>query len=379
MASAPIGLAYVDSELRYVYINEWLAGLSGRPTEYHLGKTVQEAFPTVAPQIEPDYRHVLATGEQIFEREVAGNVDTTAEGIRYWVCSYSPVRGGEGQIIGVVSIVQEITERRQAEEARLQFSRELDEKNRELESIVYVASHDLRSPLVNIQGFGQELVRSCEEIQELLQSQSSHIQPEALAKLTKILDTDLPEALHFIQVSATKMDVLLAGLLKLSRLGRQPLSVQNVDMNEMMAAVLASMEFQIQRAGAEVTVEALPPCSGDENQLNQLFTNILDNSLKYSHPSRPCTIRISGREAEKGLIYCIEDNGIGIPAGHLEKVFELFYRLQPRDTVGEGLGLTIAQRIATRHKGNISIESQLDIGSKVSVFLPRPRSNSTSG
>jgi signal transduction histidine kinase len=295
------------------------------------------------------------------------------------VCSYSPVRGEDGEIIGVVSIVQEITERRQAEEARLQFSRELDEKNRELESLVYVASHDLRSPLVNIEGFGQELSRSCAEIQKLLQSQSSHIQPEALAKLTRILDVEIPEALHFIQVSATKMDVLLAGLLKLSRLGRQPLSLQRVDMNALMAAVLAGMEFQIQQAGAAVAVEELPPCLGDENQLNQLFTNILDNSLKYRHPSRRCSIRIAGSEEETRVIYCIEDNGVGIPPGQLEKVFELFYRLQPRETAGEGLGLTIAQRIATRHQGSISIESKLDVGSNVSVFLPRHGAAVTAG
>jgi signal transduction histidine kinase len=108
---------------------------------------------------------------------------------------------------------------------------------------------------------------------------------------------------------------------------------------------------------ATVQVDALPPCRGDAIQLGQVFSNLLDNSLKYLDPTRPGVIRVSGRQKRNEVVYCVEDNGIGIDAEHHDVVFGLFYRLDPDRGGGQGLGLTIVRRSLDRQGGKIWLES----------------------
>jgi len=111
----------------------------------------------------------------------------------------------------------------------------------------------------------------------------------------------------------------------------------------------------------------LPSCSGDEAQIGQVFSNLLDNALKYLDPDRKGVIRISGT---RQLVYCVEDNGIGVKMSHQNKIFEIFHRLNPGDgTAGEGLGLAIVHRILDRHGGRIWVESKPGKGSKFFVSL----------
>ena len=365
MSSVPIGVAMLDDDLRFIYINRWLAALNGASAEGHLGRRPREIFPHLAPRIEPLYQRVLDSGEPIIEEEVNGQIEPSGE-VRTWICSYSPVHGPDGAVKGVLSIVRDVTDRKKAEAAREQLAQELAEKNRELENIVYITSHDLRSPLVNIQGFARELERACGDIRELIVSAA----PDYAAKVTALIESDVAESLHFIQAGATKINMLLGGLLKLSRIGRKPLAMSKIDMNLLIASVLDSMEYQTKQAGVEIAVDDLPACLGDEEQLFQVFLNLIDNAIKHCRNAQ-CRIHIYGSEQVGGLIYCVEDNGVGIAPDQLQKIFNLFYRLRPRETEGEGLGLTIAQKIVARHSGTIYVESELAQGSKFFVALPK--------
>jgi signal transduction histidine kinase len=140
-------------------------------------------------------------------------------------------------------------------------------------------------------------------------------------------------------------------------------------MNKLMAEVVASFEFQVKESGVKIRVEELPPCYGDETQINQVFSNLLDNALKFLDPDRPGMIRISGK-AEKGRVtYCVEDNGIGIADKDREQIFEIFRRLDPDAGIGEGLGLTIVRKILDRHSGKVWVESEPGKGSRFFVSL----------
>jgi len=119
-------------------------------------------------------------------------------------------------------------------------------------------------------------------------------------------------------------------------------------------------------------VGALPPCMGDPTQINQVFTNLIDNGIKYRQSGRPSVVSIQGRVENDNAVYTITDNGIGVAPDQLDKIFEIFHRLNPFDSSGEGLGLTIAKRILERHNGSIAVESQPGEGSVFTVMLATP-------
>ena len=143
-------------------------------------------------------------------------------------------------------------------------------------------------------------------------------------------------------------------------------------MNKILSDIAQATEFQRQQAGAFLIFNDLPPCLGDSQQIDQVFSNLIHNAIKYRHPSRQCEIVITGWKDEtlNQSVYCIEDNGLGIRQEHHEQIFEIFHRLDPNSSSGEGLGLTISQRIIERHQGKIWLESTLNQGAKFFVSLP---------
>jgi signal transduction histidine kinase len=141
-------------------------------------------------------------------------------------------------------------------------------------------------------------------------------------------------------------------------------------MNALAAEVLASFEFQIKAAAATVQVEPMPKCRGDAVLLNQVLSNLIDNAIKYRDPVRPLLIEITGEISGEEAQYVVRDNGRGMAPEYQLKAFEIFHRLEPNQSEGEGLGLTIAQRIIQRLDGKICLSSALGVGCNFRVFLP---------
>ena len=266
------------------------------------------------------------------------------------------------------AIAYDITDRKLAEQARDDINKKLEGKNKELESVLYAASHDLRSPLVNIQGFGHELSQSCSLILSALAKKDKT--PEMEKAVQVALNEDIPASLDFILASTSKMNSVLSGLLDLCRLGAAVMNMAPIDMAAMMSGIIKSMEYQIKECSVKIDIEYLPPCFGDSSQINRVFSNLLTNALKFIDKSRPSQIRIYGLSRGDKSIYCVEDNGIGIAPEQQEKIFEIFYQLDPEKEDGYGLGLTIAKHIIDRHNGKIWIESDVGKGSRFFVSLP---------
>ena len=266
-----------------------------------------------------------------------------------------------------VNLEKEIEERRQAEENLRKANIELNGKNKELEQVIYVASHDLRSPLVNVQGFSKEAARDFDEVLGILKQ--GNLPDEVREALTPLVEKEIPQSLGFIQNSVAKMDALLAGLLKISRLGRSALTLVAVDMNRLMAEVVADFEFQTKDQGIDIEIGNLPGCRGDHLQISQVFANLIGNAIKFRAPDRRCLITITGRKEGDRSIYSVEDNGIGIEPAYQEKIFEIFHKLDPHSE-GQGLGLNIVSKIVERLDGKVWVESEPGAFCRFHVSLP---------
>jgi signal transduction histidine kinase len=293
----------------------------------------------------------------------------------------NPVSSSQGQFV-LASIV-DITERkraaaalaeaRRALELRLQelaaTNQELADKNEEVEAFVYIVSHDLRAPLVNLQGFCKELETSCTELREYLPSNQDHSLDGK--RIRSIISEDMPESLRFINSSTTKFSRLINALLELSRYGRQIYKSEEVDLNTVAQSTLDLMRLSIAAAGVQILLKPVPKVYGDATALGQVFANLVSNAIKYLQPGRLGRIEIGG-ESLNGEAHCwVIDNGAGIPAAAKGRLFQVFQRFHPSLADGEGMGLALVRRIIERHGGRIWAEGEENEGTAFHFTLPR--------
>jgi PAS domain S-box-containing protein len=348
------------SDYRFIEVNPGFERLTGWSAAEVEGRTIREIMPDIEDHWIEKCGRIALTGEAGHFEYYVPSLDKHFE-----VAAFSP------RPLQFASIFHDITERKRAAEDLAQLNLQLEDKNKELNAIVHASSHDLRSPLVNIQGFSHELERSCGKLRHYIGRTT--IPPDVREQIETLVNVDFPECIHYILSGVAKMDRLLVGLLQLSRLGRTALQVEPLDMNETIRDILQTMEFQMKAGGVSVQVGTLPPCLGDPTLINRVFSNLLDNALKYLDPSRPGRIHIEGWTQDESAVYRILDNGIGIPHEHHHRVFEIFHRLNSKTGVpGEGLGLTSVRRIVERHKGKVWVESEPGKGSTFVVSLPLP-------
>jgi signal transduction histidine kinase len=246
-----------------------------------------------------------------------------------------------GQVIKFYGIVQDITERKKAEQQLETRNNELQLKNKELEQFAYVTSHDLQEPLRTISSF-------VDQFQKIYKDS---------------LDERGQKFLHYIVQATDRMRTLIKDLLDYSRIGRKK-SLAPVDCNEVMNMVLADLHIAIKESGAEIKTGELPVIRGYTTELKQLFQNLIINAIKFRKKEVHPEIEIVSQQVRSGYEFMIKDNGIGIPEEHNERIFVIFQRLHTRtEYEGSGIGLSHCKKIVELHGGRIWVKSNPGEGS----------------
>jgi signal transduction histidine kinase len=241
---------------------------------------------------------------------------------------------------------------------------DLTAANEEIQRFAYIVSHDLRAPLVNVMGFTSELEQAAGALTRHLDTQT------VPAELREAIAEDIPEALRFIRSSTSKMDRLINAILKLSREGRRVLVPEPLDMAALLHNIADSMQHQATSKQAVIEIGTVPSIISDRLAVEQIFTNVMDNALKYLKPDRPGAIKIDGRREGSMVRYDIADNGRGIAERDYERVFELFRRAGDQTVPGEGIGLAHVRALVRRLGGSIECSSALGVGTTFTVRVP---------
>lgn len=248
---------------------------------------------------------------------------------------------------------------------------DLSRANEEIQRFAYIVSHDLRSPLVNVMGFTAELEAATGPIADLI-DRAEEKAPDIVTEDARLAAReDLPEAIRFIRTSTQKMDRLINAILKLSRQGRRTISPEPLDLAALIDGIGVSLTQQMEQRDATLTVERpIPELVSDRLAVEQIFSNLIENAIKYADPRRPLRIVVRGKRTGPRIVFEVEDNGRGIaPADH-SRVFDLFRRSGQQDQPGEGIGLAHVRALAYRLGGVIDVASELGHGATFRLTLP---------
>jgi len=257
------------------------------------------------------------------------------------------------------------------EDAVKERTTDLQRANDEIQRFAYIVSHDLRSPLVNVMGFTSELASLVPPLTEFVERADKEAPAIVTAEARLAITEDLPEAIGFIRSSTEKMDRLINAILRLSREGRRTISVQKVDMAALLEEIRNSMQHALTEKGVDLLIEApIPSIVSDRLALEQIFSNLIENAVKYLKPGTPGIVKVRGRAEGLRLIYEVEDNGRGIDPRDHERIFDLFRRSGTQDVPGEGIGLAHVRALAYRLGGVIDCDAALDRGAKFRLSMP---------
>lgn len=253
------------------------------------------------------------------------------------------------------------------------LNRELTQKSEENEMFVYSVSHDLRSPLVNLQGFSKELSLSIGELRDVFGA--AEVPANTRTQGEDILKHGMAEPVSFIQTAVTRLSAIIDALLRLSRAGKVEYRRKDIDTDETVRRVIdASRAVMAEKKARVSVVGELPHVWGDPTSVEQIFANLVGNALNYLDKQRPGVIEVgSVSDADDAaLATCyVKDNGLGIPEAYREKIFGVFQRVHGNIAVGEGIGLALVRRMVERHGGRIWVESAEGVGSTFFVALPK--------
>jgi PAS domain S-box-containing protein len=337
--TAPVGLCFVDTDLRFVRLNERLAEINGLPVAAHIGRTVGEVLPS-GDQLELLYRQVIESGEPILDLELSGTNPARPGVTVYCLVGYYPQKDDQGRVVGVNAMVQEITDRKRDQAA-------LEERNEELDAFVFVVSHDLKAPLRAVANLSQW-------IEEDLEGQ---------------LTEDTQMQMNLLRSRVNRMSATIDGLLEYARIGRSESEIESVALGCLLADVVDEVSppptFTIDLP------DDLPTLLTKRLLLFQIFVNLVGNGIKHHH-SETGSIKISMEDRGDWCEFAIADDGPGIAPEDQERMFKIFQAVNPQNrSDSTGIGLAIVKKIIEAEGGTIWLESE--IGSGTTFYFTWPR------
>ena len=352
-ANAPI--FGIDRDGLVTEWNQTAVRITGYSKEETIGKNLVDDFITA------DYK---ASVKEVLDKAIQGEDTANFEFPLYTkdgqhvdvLLNATSRRDASGNIIGVVGVGQDITERKKMEVElmdlvqKIQHSNKLlEQSNQELENYTYAVSHDLKAPLRTIQSFGGFLLEDYGER----------------------LDETGQDYLQRMINASSNLNAMIEDLLSLSRVGRKFTKVKKTDLNKLLQEILSDLEVSIKERNAEVVVDKLPVISIQRMWIKQLFMNLIDNGLKFNKSKTP-KVEVLHQERENDHLFKVRDNGIGIEEKYLERIFNLFEKLHTKkEYTGTGAGLAICKKIVEQFGGKIWVESKPGEGSTFMFTIPK--------
>jgi PAS domain S-box-containing protein len=272
-----------------------------------------------------------------------------ADGSSIWVKDTTrAIRDAGGRLLYYEGMIEDISQRKEAEAALAQQTRELARSNAELEQFASIVSHDLQEPLRMVRSFAELLAE----------------------RYRGRLDPDADEFIGYMVDGAERMQALIQALLEFSRVSTRGRPFSRTDVHEVLVRVLRDLSVSLQEARATVTHDPLPAVMGDSLQLGQLLQNLIGNAVKFRGAEAP-RVHVGAERQPGEWVFSVRDNGIGIDPAECERIFRWFERAHPQGRrPGTGIGLAICKRIAERHGGRIWVESQPGQGSLFCFTIP---------
>ena len=334
-------------DLRFIRFNRAGERLIGTPVHELIGKNDYDFF----PKAEADF--FTSKDRDVLNSKTLLEIDEepihTKKGVRYLHTKKIPILDEVGNPRYLLGISEDITDRKQTAESLGRAYDELKAANHELEAFSYSVSHDLRAPLRAIEGFSEIL----------LEDHAGQ------------LDAEASRLLAIVRRNALRMSQLIDDLLAFSRLGRQELGCQSIDMQALAHTALGNLRQQEPERKVEVKIHPLTSAVGDNAMMRQVWTNLLSNALKFTRHRPSPIVEVGCRNSSEEMTYFIKDNGVGFDMRYADKLFGVFQRLHSVDEFeGTGVGLAIVQRIIRRHGGRVWAESEPGTGSSFYFTLP---------
>jgi PAS domain S-box-containing protein len=346
--------AIISTDLDAI-IRSWNRGaerLYGYTAQEAIGQPVSILIPSDREDEEPRILERIRRGETVEHYET---VRCQKNGTRMNISlTVSPLKDGDGRVVGASKVARDISDKVRARETLEQTVVERTERLRdtvaELEAFSYSIAHDMRAPLRAMRGYSQ-----------FLQSDFEASLPE-----------EGKEFLRRIAAGAARLDKLITDVLNYSTISRNQMPLENVDVEKLIGEIL-ELYPNIRQAGTLIFVTTpIPPVTGNAAALTQCISNLISNAVKFVAPGTTPQVRIWAESRGEVVRVCFEDNGIGISVDGQKQIFRMFQRLNPAaEFEGTGIGLTIVRKAVERMGGNVGVQSELGVGSRFWIELPR--------